>query len=163
MYRQTSKKNVIFKSCYLAISCLVVIYIVYLLADYIAFGFREGLSFDDCVILISSVISALFEGSIAGFIVRSYRAPTILMKNLVFKQDGTPYKPGIALVSVGCALALAVAILFTVSGYGVSIIEIPARAQRFICSVGWMLFVNFLFTDLYCVTYRHESGTFAII
>lgn len=163
MFKQTSRKNTVFKSVYLAVSCLVEAFLAYLLIEYVIYGFNHGVSFDDCVILISSVIALLFEGSVIGFIIRSYRAPTVLMKNLVFKQDGAPYVPGIVLTVAGSVISLALAVVFTVSGYGTSLIEIPARAQRFICSVGWTLFANFLFTDIYFLTYRHESGSFAII
>lgn len=163
MYRQNPKKTTVFKSVYLAISLAVIGYAIYLLAEYIAYGFRAQINFDDCIIMIALVVAALFEGSIIAFIIRSFRAPTILMKNLVFKNDGTPYVPGILLVLVGALISCAFSIVFFISGYGKSLLDIPLRAQRFIAYVGLMLFVNLAFTEIYFLTFRHESGTFTII
>lgn len=163
MYRTPPKKSTVFKSVYLAFSVAALCYAIYLLVDYVVYGFNSQINFDDCIVMIALVVDALFAGSIVGFIVRSFRAPTILMKNLVFKQDGTPYVAGIVLVSIGAALSCALAVVFFISGYGASLMEIPKRAQLFIACVGATLFVNLSFTDVYFVTFRHESGTFAII
>ncbi|MCM1533035.1 MAG: hypothetical protein NC099_00090 [Corallococcus sp.] len=163
MYRQTPRKTIIFKSVYLSVSLAVIGYALYSLIDYIIYGFHNKISFDDCIVLISLVIAILFEGSIIGFIIRSYRYPTVLMKNLVFKNDGTPYLAGIILVLVGALISCAVAVVFFISGYAKSLLDIPLRAQRFVAYVGLMLFVNLAFTEIYFLTFRHESGSFTII
>ncbi len=163
MNRQYPRKNLIFKSIYLACSAALMGFLIYLLIDFIAYGFKKGVTFDDCIVLIASVIAALFEGSIIGFIVRSFRAPTILMKNLVFKNDGAPFIPGLALTLTGCLLTLGLSIVFGISSFITPLFKIAVRAQYFIFTVGLIMFVNFLFTDIYFVTYRHESGSFAII
>lgn len=162
-YRKSPKKATVFKSIYLILSIAVFCYSAYLLIDYIVYGFKEGLEFDDCIMLISSVVALLFEGSIIGFIIRSFKAPTILMKNLVFKYDGTPYLVGIILVLVGVLLSAALSIVFLISAYFHKFIDLYVRAQCFILSVGLILFVNMLFTEIYFLTFRHESGTFEII
>lgn len=163
MYRHSPKKTIAFKTTYLVISLAIICYALYLVIDYIAYGFKSQINFDDCIVMIALVVAVLFEGSIIGFIVRSYRAPTILMKNLVFKNDGTPYLSGIILVLVGALISCAVAVVFFVSAYARSFLEIPLRAQCFIACVSLMLFVNLTFTEVYFLTFRHESGTFAII
>jgi len=162
-YGQSPKKATVFKTIYLTISAAVFAYAAYLLIDYIVYGFKEGVTFDDCVILISSVIELLFEGAVIGFIVRSYKAPTILMKNLVFKQDGTPYLAGIIIVLIGVLITAALSVVFFISAYFHQLIKLDARDQYFILSVGLTLFTNLLFTEIYFLTFRHESGSFAII
>lgn len=163
MNRQYPRKNLIFKSVYLACSIVVIAYVLYCLISFVVYGFANGVSFDDCIVLVSSVVAALFEGSIIGFIVRSFHAPTILMKNIVFKNDGTPFLPGLILTLAGCLAALALSVVFGISAYVTPLFKISVRAQYFVFSIGLILFVNFLFTDVYFVTYRHESGSFAII
>lgn len=163
LYRKSPKKTTVFKTLYLLLSTAVFSYAAYLLIDYIVYGFKSGVTFDDCIILISSVISLLFEGAIIGFIIRSYKAPTILMKNLVFKQDGTPYLPGIIIVLLGVLITAALSVVFLISAYFRQIVKLDARDQYFILSVGLILFVNMLFTEIYFLTFRHESGTFEII
>ena len=142
---------------------MTIAYTIYIFFENIINGLNNGLSFDDIIMLISTLISLLFEGSIIWFIILSFKQPTILMKNLVFKNDGTPYKPGIALVCAGILLTLALSAVMFVSAYIVEFIEIPIRAQYFIFDVGLTLCVNLSFTLAYFFTYRHESGTFAII
>lgn len=163
MYRNRPSKAIIFKALYLAATIAVMGFAIYLLVDYIVYGFKNQLDLDDCFVLIASTVLMLFEGAIAGFIVRSFRAPTILMKNLVFKEDGQPYLAGILLVLAGVLITCALAVVFLVSAYGKSIIDIAIRIQRFIASVGLILFVNLLFTEFYFITFRHEAGTFTII
>ena len=163
MKSQNPRKNLIFKSVYLLCSIALMGYVLYLLIAFIAYGFKSGVTFDDRIVLISLVVASLYHGSMIGFIVRSYRAPTLLMKNLVFKNDGTPYKPGIIVISIGAVIALAVSIVFGISAYGTKFIDISMRAQCFIFSVGLIMLTHLTFADAYFVVYRHESGTFAII
>ena len=164
MYYQVSrKKSIVFKILYLIFSALVIVYTAYIFFANIANGIKIGLTFDDIILLIATLVCILFEGAIIWFIIRSFKEPTILMKNLVFKNDGTPYKPGIALVCVGIALSLAMTVAMFISAYFVELIKIPIRAQYFILAVGLTLFVNLSFVLAYFFTYRHESGSFAII
>ena len=164
MYYQVSrKKSVIFKILYLVFSALAIAYTAYIFIENIVNGINNGLSFDDIVLLIATLISMLFEGAIIWFIIRSFKEPTVLMKNLVFKNDGTPYKPGIIITCVGIAITLAMVVVMFVSAYVVELIKIPVRAQYFILDVGLTLFVNLAFVLAYFFTYRHESGSFAII
>lgn len=162
-YGKYTAKSIAFKTLYLIFSVAVFGYAAYLLVDYIVYGFKAGVTFDDCIILISSVVALLFEGAVIGFIIRSYKAPTILMKNLVFKQDGTPYWPGVIVILVGVLLLAAATVVFFISAYFKQLIKLDARDQYFILSVCLILFVNLLFTDIFFVTFRHESGTFTII
>lgn len=85
------------------------------------------------------------------------------MKNLVFKNDGRPYLPGILIVLAGIMITAALTIVFVISAYFHTIVKLFVRAQYFIVSVGLILFVNLLFTEIYFLTFRHESGTFEII
>ena len=164
MYYQVSRrKAVIFKVIYLVISALVEAFTAYIFFENLVHGFNDKLNFDDIILLIATLFALLFEGSIMGFIVRSFKQPTILMKNLVFKNDGTPYKPGIALICVGIALTLAMTVVMFISAYVKELFDLYIRASYFIFDVGLLLFVNFLFTLIYFFTFRHESGTFSII
>lgn len=158
-----TKKSLIFKIIYLIFSFAVEAYTIYLLISSIVMGFASGASFDDVVIMFATVFAALFEGSMIGFIIRSFKAPTLLMKTLVFKFDGTPYIVGIVGVVCGAVVTLALAVLFFISAYGKSIIDIPFTAQCFIADVSTILGVNLSFVFAYFLTFKHESGSFAII
>ena len=162
-YRATPKKAIIFKILYLVFSVLTIAYAAYIFFENLLGGINDGLTFDDIILLIATLVSMLFEGAIIWFIIRSFKEPTVLMKNLVFKNDGTPYKPGIVIVCVGIAISLAMTVVMFVSAYVVELIKIPVRAQYFILNVGLTLFVNLAFVLAYFFTYRHESGSFAII
>ena len=164
MYYQVSrKKSIVFKVLYLIFSALTIGYTVYIFFENLIHGINDGLIFDDIILLISTLVAALFEGAIIWFIIRSFKEPTLLMKNLVFKNDGTPYKPGIAIVCVGIVLTIALIAVAFVSAYVVELIKIPTRAQYFLLDVGLTLFVNLSFVLAYFFTYRHEAGSFAII
>ena len=164
MYYQISrKKALIFKIAYLAVSALVIAYCAFVFFENLVNGFINGLNFDDIILVIATLFAILFEGSIIGFIVRSFKQPTILMKNLVFKNDGTIYKPGVALVSVGAILTLAMSVVFFLNSFALKIFDMYFRASYFILAVGLLLFANLLFTIIYFFVFRHESGTFTII
>lgn len=162
-YRVSPRKAIVFKILYLLFSVAVLAYSAYIFLENLLNGFSANLTFDDIILLIATLFAILFEGSIIGFIIRSFKLPTILMKNLVFKNDGTPYKPGIALLSVGTVVMLALTAVFFVSSYVVTLFDMPQRAQYFILDVGLTLFVNFAFSLVYFFVFRHESGSFAII
>ena len=162
-YRNIPRKATVFKVIFFSFSLLVCLYTAYLLIEHLVYGFKSGVNFDDCVILIATLFALLFEGSIAGFAVRSFKNPTILMKNLVFKNDGSPYLTGLLAVAIGAVLALAAGITCFISAYFHSLVELPTRAQTFIFDICLIVFVNLSFTTAYFVTFRHESGSFAII
>lgn len=164
MYYQVSRrKSLAFKILYLVFSALVEIYAVYIFFENLLNGVHNGLTFDDIILLISTLCAILFEGAIMGFIVRSFKLPTILMKNLVFKNDGTPYVTGIVLVSIGIAVAMTMTAVFFVSAYITPFLNISLRSQWFVIGVGLILGINLIFTLIYFFTFRHESGSFAII
>ena len=75
-YRNIPKKATIFKVIYLVFSLLVAAYTAFVLIENLAHGFADNLTFDDIVLLIASLFALLFEGSIAGFVVRSFKNPT---------------------------------------------------------------------------------------
>ncbi len=158
-----SKKSLAFKIVYLIFSLATEAYTIYLLISMIIGGFDAGASFDDVVIMFTTVFAALFEGSMVGFVIRSFKAPTLLMKNLVFKFDGTPYVVGIVSVLCGALITLGLAILFFISAYVKSLMDIPLSAQLFIADVSTILCVNLSFVFAYFLTFRHESGSFTIL
>ncbi len=158
-----TKKSLIFKIIYLLFSIAIEAYTVYLLVSLIVAGFTSGTDFDSIIIMFATVFAALFEGSIIGFIIRSFKAPTLLMKNLVFKYDGTPYIIGVVVVLCGAIITLALAVMFFVFAYVKSLINIPVSAQCFIADVFSILSINLFFVFAYFLTFRHESGSFAII
>ncbi len=162
-YRVSPRKAIVFKILYLLFSVAVLAYSAYIFLENLLNGFSANLTFDDIILLIATLFAILFEGSIIGFIIRSFKLPTILMKNLVFKNDGTPYKPGIALVSIGVVFALALTTVFFLSAFIIPIVKMPFRAQWFLLDVGLIMLVNFLFTLLFFFVFRHESGSFSII
>ena len=162
-YATVSKKAIAFKTIYLIFSLLVAIYIAYLLIDNLVRGVKVGISFDDAILLIAVLVALLFEGSIVGFIIRSYKAPTILMKNLVFKNDGTPYLAGLIGVAIAAVITVALTILLIVSAYFVNLFNMDKQSQCFILCFLLIICVNFCFTTIYFFTFRHESGSFTII
>lgn len=162
MYK--SKKPYIFKTIYLLLSFPVAFYCIYLLWDYLKLGFAGQISFDDIVNMLTILLALLFEGAIIGFIIRSYRNPTILMKNLVFKQDGTPFRPGLIITTAGSVLTgAACAAGFYLGAQGGINQVISARTLFFIAAMMWIMFHNLLFTVAYFFTFRHEAGTFEAI
>lgn len=162
-YMPTRKKSLTFKIVYLVLSVAVEAYCLYLLIERLVHGIEQQLVFDDIVLLIATLVAVLFEGSIIGFIVRSFKFPTLLMKNLVFKNDGTPYLPGLIIVCIGVVLSLAACIAVAISAFATDWIKISLPAQRYILAVGAIVLVNLGFTLAYFITFRHESGSFAII
>lgn len=162
MYK--SKKPYIFKTIYLLFSLPVAGFCIYLLCDYLKLGFHGQLVFDDIVNMLTVLLALLFEGAIIGFIVRSYRHPTILMKNLVFKQDGTAFRPGLIITTAGSVLTgAACAAAFYLGFIGGIDKLLSARTLFFIGAMVWIMFHNLLFTVAYFFTFRHEAGTFETI
>lgn len=162
MYK--SKKPYIFKTVYLLLSLPVTFFCLYLLWDYLKLGFAGQITFDDIVNMLTILLALLFEGAIIGFIIRSYRHPTILMKNLVFKQDGTPFRPGLIITATGSVLTGATcAVMFYYATQDRIEPLLSARTLLFIGAMMWIMFHNLLFTVAYFFTFRHEAGTFEAI
>ncbi len=157
-----SKKSLAFKIVYLLCSLAVLGYTIYLFISHLIYCFGAELNFDDLIILFATLFAVLFEISIIGFIVRSFKLPTILMKNLVFKWDGTPYLPGILGVLAGVVICGAMFVIFAISAYG-TFIKLPQKVLYFITDVFLIMFHNLLFVEIYFITFRHESGSFTVI
>lgn len=162
-YINIRKKSLTFKILFFIFSVLVACYSAYLLVCTLIKGIDSGLSFDDIILSIAILFALLFEGSIAGFAARSFKAPTILMKNLVFKRDGTPYKPGIISIFSAAVVTCLLSVLFFISAYVHNLFTMEFSAQCFILNVLLILFVNFSFTTAYFFVFKHESGSFEII
>ena len=151
----------LFRWSYLTANGLLLAYGVYLLVAGILTGFREGLQFRQTVNLVALLAACLFEVGILLFIVRSLRTGmTLLMKHLVFKRDGTPYRLGIGLSLLG-AVPLLLCGVMLLSGVWLSAME--ASMRRFVGFSALLAGVNLLFVFLFFVTFHHESGTFEII
>ena len=161
--KTTLTKATVFKIIYLIFSLLVAAYAAYLLLENLIKGVKAGVTFDDSILLIAGLIALLFQSSIVGFIIRSFKAPTILMKNLVFKNDGTPYLPGLIGIAIAAVITTAIAVVVFVSAYIVNLLNMDKQSQCFILSFLLIVCVNFLFTTFYFFTFRHESGSFTII
>ena len=162
-YRDVSRKKTAFKISYLVFSLLVAIYISYLLIDNLIQGINTGIDFDASILLIGVLVALLFQSSVVGFVVRSFNAPTILMKNLVFKNDGTPYLPGLIIITIAAVMFTVLAIVMFVSAYIVKLFNLDNPTQNFILSFLLIVCVNLSFTSIYFFTFRHESGSFEII
>lgn len=162
-YKTAATKGKIFKIIYLVFSVLVAAYTAYLLIANLVSGIKTGISFDETIILLAVLLALLFEGSIAGFVIRSFNAPTLLMKNLVFKNDGTPYWAGFIGITVAAVVFLALAVVVFVSAYVVNFIGMDKQSLCFMLSFLLIVGVNFAFTTIYFLTFRHEAGSFAII
>ena len=162
-YKYIPRKAIVFKIIYLCCTVAVGLFLAYQLVANLVQGFRAGIKFDDILVLITVLFSLLFEGSIAGFIIRSFKEPTLLMKNLVFKWDGTPYIVGIVSVSLSAVAALALTVVMFLSAYFFHWLGLPFNVEQMIFGILLIIFVNLFFTATYFFTFRHESGSIAII
>ena len=163
-YRFVPRKATVFKIFYLTFSLLVAAYTAFILIENLVHGINEGLVFDDTILLISSLFALLFEGSIAGFIIRSFKEPTILMKNLVFKNDGTPFWTGFIPVAITAVITLGLSVLMVLSSFVITdLFTMYIRGQYFLLAVLLIVSVNLSFTTIYFFIFRHESGSFTII
>lgn len=159
-----SSKIKAFRVCYLIVSLGICLFTGTILVENVRSGFQSSLSFNDVVRIISLLLSLLFEISIVLFIIRSMKSQTLLMKNLVFKPDGTPFKPGIVLVSSGGVLFTILSGMLLYSAYvGRTIYMFTTKAQIFIADVMLIFGINLLFSSVYYFAFRHESGTFELI
>ena len=108
------------------------------------------------ILLVAAICGMLFEGGIVGFIIRSFKAPTLLMKFLVFKEDGTPFISRIVIVSIVSFVALGLCVMMFVSAYVTSFIPLDSIAQHFLLEVALIIFVNAIFSIGYFFAYRDE-------
>lgn len=162
-YNLVPKKATVFKVFYLVFSILTAGFVAFVLIESIVHGYSDTLSFDDVIIMVASLFALLFEGSIVGFVVRSFKAPTILMKNLVFKNDGTPFLTGLIPVAIVAVITLCLSVVMFVSAFVTNLFGMYIRGQYFLLCVLLIVAVNLGFTTVYFFTFRHESGSFAII
>lgn len=161
----TSSKIKLFRVIYLIASAAICAYTVFLLTQNILSGIRNTLTFRDTVNLFALLFALLLESSIVLFIVRSLRSGvTILMKHLVFKPDGTPYRLGVVLCATGGIVFSALSVLVFISTYGADFLHpMLPQMQRFIADITMIFGVNLLFAFAYFLLFRHESGTFRLI
>lgn len=160
----TFTKIKIFRIFYLVISLALCAYTTFLLLSGIISNLHGALEFKDTVNLFALLFALLFECGIVMFIIRSMRSQTLLMKNLVFKQDGTPYRLGVVLVSVGGIVLSIVGILLLCSAYFWHLFPgMEKDMQLFIADVALIFGINLDFTLGYFLCFRHESGTFLLI
>lgn len=164
MKASASVKIRIFRAVYLTVSILILCFTVYNLVQNILSGIHTSLPFKDMVNIFALLFALLFELSIVLFIVRSMRSQTLLMKHLVFKPDGTPFKLGVALVAAGGVILTALAAIVFASAFGSNFLApMEKKMQFFIADVMMIFGINLLFTLFYFLTFRHESGTFEMI
>lgn len=164
MRTSASVKIRVFRAVYLSISVLILCYTVYHLAQNILSGIHNSMTFKEMVNIFALLFALLFEFSIVLFIVSSMRSQTLLMKHLVFKPDGTPYKLGVVLVTVGGILLSSLAAVMFASAFGGNFLApMEKKMQLFIANVMLIFGTNLLFTLFYFITFRHESGMFEMI
>lgn len=162
MARKPSKIKV-FRLTYLAFSLLVAAFSLSLFLRALVLAFKNGVMLDGTVQLIALLLNVLFQAAIVMFIVRSMRSgQTLLMKNIVFKQDGAPFVFGIVVSAVLAVAFVALSVVLVVSAI-VGLFSMDVNAQLLIASVTLTLGVNAAFCFAYFVTFRHESGSFEII
>lgn len=164
MKASASMKIRVFRAIYLTISALVLCFTVYNLVRNILSGIHASLSFKEMVNIFALLFALLFEFSIVLFIIRSMRSQTLLMKHLVFKPDGTPFKLGVILVAAGGVILTALTVVILASAFGSNFLApMEKKMQFFIADVMMIFGINLLFTLFYFLTFRHESGTFEMI
>ena len=164
MKASASMKIRVFRAIYLTISALVLCFTVYNLVRNILSGIHASLSFKEMVNIFALLFALLFEFSIVLFIIRSMRSQTLLMKHLVFKPDGTPFKLGVILVAAGGVILTVLTVVIFASAFGSNFLApMEKKMQFFIADVMMIFGINLLFTLFYFLTFRHESGTFEMI
>lgn len=150
-------KTTIFKIFYLVFTLLVAAFAAYQTILNIVHVSDNHQSFDDIILLVAAICSVLFEGGIAAFIIRSFKAPTLLLKFVVFKDDGTPYISRIIIVSVVAFVALATSVVMFVSAYVTRFINLETIAQSFLLDLALIIFVNAIFAIGYFFAYRDDA------
>lgn len=150
-----------YRISYLVASLLTVAFTCYLIVSNVVDGIENGLQFQKAIDLFTLVALGLFESGIIAFIIRSLKGgQTLLIKHLVFKNDGTPYLFGIVLAGVGAVITLVLGVLLATC---VIVPKMEFGARMLVVDIMFTVFINLLFVDLYAWMFRHESGTFQII
>lgn len=154
-----------YRLAYLLVSLALCGYLIYQLIAGVILNFIGNADFQDIINLFSLLFTLLFETSIVLFIIRSLRShQTLLMKNLVFNRDGTPYKAGLSVICVGGILLTVAAIALLLCAYsGTLLFKLDQQTLLFIADVTLIFGVNLDFTLLYFILFRHEAGAFALI
>lgn len=162
--RKRLGKIQIFRLTYLICSVALAAFLLFLFGRALVLAFKNGVMLDGTVRLVALLLCALFQIAIIMFIVRSMRfGITLLMKNIVFKQDGTPFWAGVLFSAIVSVLLVGVGVTLLVSVFGNNFFGIDVAVQLLFSAVVLTLGVNLAFCFAYFVTFRHESGSFEII
>lgn len=158
-------KIAVFRLIYLLFTILAFGFSAFILVKDFAYGLKNQMDFDLTINMVSVLFCGLFEVAIGLFIIRSMKSrQTLLMKNIVFKRDGSPFFAGAVFTAITGVLLIALSILMIISVTGVNIFtKMPVNAQLFIADVTFTLGINLIFCFIYFLTFRHESGTFELI
>ncbi len=161
---QTAKRIKVFRILYLICSLCITAFGAYVLTLCLIDGINNGVTFDLAINMVSVTVCILFEVAIVFFIIRSLRTHiTLLMKNLVFKQDGTPYPFGIIASAIGSGLFIVATILLFIAPALNWLSAMATPLRLFIADVTLTMAANLGFTQAYFWSFRRESGTFEII
>lgn len=154
-----------FRISYLLVSLVVCGFVAVQLMAGIVSSFRGNVDFSMIIDLFCLLFALLFEVGILLFIIRSLRShQTLMMKNLVFKIDGTPFRPGVISAAVGGSITTIAAVFFLCCGYGLDIFpNLSHLTTMFIASVSLIFAVNLDFLLVYFLLLRHEASAFALI
>jgi len=158
-------KITVFRLIYLLFTVLTFGFSVFLMVRDFAYGLKNQIDFNLIIDMVSVLFCGLFEISVALFIVRSLSSrQTLLIKNVVFKRDGSPFFAGVLFTVVSGTLLTALSVLMVISAAGANIFtKMIIGAQLFIADVTATLGVNLLFCFIYFLLFRHEAGTFELI
>lgn len=154
-----------FRMTYLTLSLALCAYMLYQLIAGICTGLNDRLGFTGIINLFSLLFALLFETGITLFIIRSLHASqTLLMKNLVFNRDGSPYHVGVGFVSIGAPVFLAMAVFFLGCTYGWELLSQLDPGMLLLAADVTLIFgLNLSATMTYFLLFRHEAGAFALI
>ena len=157
-------KITVFRLIYLLFTVLTFGFSVFLMVRDFAYGLKNQIDFNLIIDMVSVLFCGLFEISVALFIVRSLSLrQTLLIKNVVFKRDGSPFFAGVIFTVVIGTLLTALSVM-VISAAGANIFtKMNIGAQLFIADVTATLGVNLLFCFIYFLLFRHEAGTFELI
>lgn len=160
---RTFQKIKIFRIVYLVASILLAAFSAAILAKCIVDGFQT-LDFDLVVNMFATTVAMLFEIAIIFFAARSLRThTTILMKSLVFKQDGKPYLFGVVASFAGSIIFAAISVLLLIAPQLGWLASMKTTMRLFVADVTLILAKNLCFTQLYFWIFRREAGTLSLI
>lgn len=158
-------KITVFRLIYLLFTILTVLFSTSLLVRDLVIGIKTQIDFSLIIDMVAVLICTLFVVSIGLFILRSISSrQTLLMKNIVFKQDGSPFLPGVLITACAGAILCVLFVLMIISACQFNFFaDMPKGAQLFIADVALSLGYNLIFCFIYYLAFRHESGTFMLI